>query len=194
LAAGEALGPGLLKGLPEVDVANDTLVMFVRSGDIFTGHPDGSKHYWQPPIRFYLDVMKQRKWARVEIVSEDEENPVIPILKSEGAIWQKRSFAEDVALLTRAKNLIIGRSTFGYFASVVSRDLTELWTAGQPSTRLPPHWDCSLPAGFMKIVTEDQWAATAEQRRALVDRNFACVWKRWENHTADDVRLAGGFG
>ncbi|CAM9796401.1 unnamed protein product [Ectocarpus fasciculatus] len=100
------------------------LVIHVRSGDIFADpvHPA----HGQPPLQFYLRVLHERKWDRVDIVTngytdaEHRINPVIPALESRVAagdlpsnihFHKYRSMAEDLTSLVCADALVTTRST-----------------------------------------------------------------------------------
>ncbi|CAN0018677.1 unnamed protein product, partial [Ectocarpus sp. 12 AP-2014] len=100
------------------------LVIHVRSGDIFVDpvHPA----HGQPPLQFYLRVLLERRWDRVDIVTNGYTdathgiNPVIPALESRVAagdlpanihFHKYRSMAEDLTSLVCADALVPARST-----------------------------------------------------------------------------------
>ncbi|CAM9614550.1 unnamed protein product, partial [Ectocarpus sp. 8 AP-2014] len=96
------------------------LVIHVRSGDIFVDpvHPAHGQ--------FYLRLLRERKWDRVDIVTNGHTdathgmNPVIPALESRVAagdlpanihFHKYRSMAEDLTSLVCADALVPARST-----------------------------------------------------------------------------------
>eukprot|EP01036_Dinobryon_divergens_P022092 gene22092-30327_t len=51
---------------------NSTLVVHIRSGDIFAGNPHPP--YRQPPVLFYQQVFRWRAWDRIVLVTSLEKN------------------------------------------------------------------------------------------------------------------------
>ncbi|CAM9503420.1 unnamed protein product, partial [Ectocarpus fasciculatus] len=116
----EAIAGGNGKGKK----ATANLVIHVRSGDIFV---DPVHHaHGQPPLQFYLRVLHDRTWDRVDIVTNGRTdsahliNPVIPELESRVAagdlpgnihFHKYRSMAEDLTSLVCADALVTARST-----------------------------------------------------------------------------------
>jgi hypothetical protein len=70
----------ILNNLPKLKTHRDDLSMYIRSGDIFiVKNPIIS--YAQPPLCFYENILNQFKFRHVNIISENDLNPVIPHLK-----------------------------------------------------------------------------------------------------------------
>jgi hypothetical protein len=89
-----------------------------------------------------MDVVKRGNWSRVEIVTKDRENPCIWPLVQAGVHFDEYSLTETLALLLRAENLVIGRSTFGIAIALLSPNLRKLYTFNQSSPLIGPHWNC----------------------------------------------------
>jgi hypothetical protein len=98
------------------DVDPQTLVIYLRSGDVFAGN-GGSEWYVQPPVSFYRSVLRRRKWNRVVVVTDHSNatlvNPVLDVLKREWPAIEtaKASLAEDIATLIAASHIVSARST-----------------------------------------------------------------------------------
>ncbi len=110
------------------DPADDEIYIHVRSGDIFreaVPHP----LYGQPPLSFYVKVLKSKPWSHVTLVCEDDRSPVISALRKcieqlgLRCRNQSGSLLEDLGLLLQARNLIIGRGTFIYPVLCLSRNV-----------------------------------------------------------------------
>jgi hypothetical protein len=173
----ETVLPGLNRMLEVPTIANDTLVMWVRAGDAFSGDawPDDSdvvKYYGQPPVSYYLDVMKWAGWGKVEVVASDDKNPVVVVLQKRGAVWERRSMRDDIRQLLAAKNLLIGRGTFGIAVAMLSERVENLWTAEMPSTRFGrPHWNCRVPDSYRAASLSENWAHSPEQLALMMDES-----------------------
>lgn len=95
------------------------LYIHIRAGDIFaksTPHP----LYGQPPLAFYIFVLRTEPWEKVVLVFENRLNPVIDALMAFLASEripceiQSRNLDADAARLLEAENIVIGRGTFVY--------------------------------------------------------------------------------
>lgn len=95
------------------------LYIHIRAGDIFAKaqpHP----LYGQPPLSFYLRILKLERWEKVVLVFENRLNPVIDkilaFLASERIPCeiQSKNLDADTARLLEAENIVIGRGTFVY--------------------------------------------------------------------------------
>eukprot|EP00752_Nemacystus_decipiens_P014352 g12769.t1 len=117
----------------EVEGGGDgTLVLHVRSGDIFDDKV--LAYYGQPPLQFYMQVMQDAKWDRVDVVTngldKDSLNPVIPALQAKLSagelpanvnIHTNRSMDEDLRSMICADGLAMARSTLNTLTGFHSR-------------------------------------------------------------------------
>ncbi|CAM9230507.1 unnamed protein product [Ectocarpus sp. 6 AP-2014] len=105
-----------------------TLVIHIRSGDIFKPEKEGWHGmiwYGQPPLLFYEDVMSSAPWAQVVIISnangeEHQLNPTFEVLEdlaSRGLLQlnvtthRDRPFSQDLRDLICAENLVVADSS-----------------------------------------------------------------------------------
>lgn len=93
-------------------IPNNTLVLHIRSGDIFSGK-NVHHGYGQPPCQYYKDIMKFAKWSKIILIAEDYGNPCVRIIQKEGAKFQINSLHQDLSVLLNAPNIGFSKGTFG---------------------------------------------------------------------------------
>ena len=107
---------------------DDTLVIHIRSGDIFA-HAHNPPHDYVPnPLYYYLNLIEE--YDKIIVVTEpDNHNPIIDELKKiEKVTIQSKSVGEDFATLMRAKNLASsGTGTFAVAAALCSSNLKNFY-------------------------------------------------------------------
>lgn len=116
-----------------VDILSDsTLVLHIRSGDIFS-RTHVNKLYVQNPLSYYHDLINNDKFTEVLIVTDTTEenglNPVIPHLaKNKKVRIQSESVEKDFATLLSAKHLASsGVGTFVLAAAMCSKNITDFY-------------------------------------------------------------------
>jgi hypothetical protein len=102
----------ILNNLPKVETNPNDLYMHIRSGDIF--EMPIKTHYSQPPLCFYQKIMKNYKFRKVFIISENISNPVINILLKEFVIirYNKNQLNYDISYLANSYNIVSSMSSF----------------------------------------------------------------------------------
>lgn len=111
--------------LKENPVDVNTLVLHIRSGDIFT---KPIKTYYQNPINFYKEIL--REYEKVVLVtSHENNNPIVKVLsKIKKITIQSSTLEEDFNLLVNAKNLATsGVGTFPIAAALLSKNLKNIY-------------------------------------------------------------------
>lgn len=113
---------GFLKEFP---VDEDTLILHIRSGDIFT---KPIKTYYQNPINYYTQIIKEYKKV-ILVTSHEKNNPIFKVLsKMKKITVQSASLEEDFNLLVNAKNLATsGVGTFPIAAALLSQNLKNIY-------------------------------------------------------------------
>lgn len=111
---------------------SEILTIHIRSGDIFKAEIPHFK-YGQPPLSFYKKILSKKAWNSVELVYEDDSNPVINALK----IYMQQhgiNFTEyssdlkgDIEILARATSIVIGRGTFIYPIICMSSNIRSVY-------------------------------------------------------------------
>jgi hypothetical protein len=114
-----------LKFLKQVDIDENTIVIHVRSGDVFD---DGHSYYLQNPLNYYLDLISRYDKAII-VSSQPFNNPVIAYLSDNPKVEIQSSTAEeDFNILCNAKNLATsGVGTFAIAAAMCSKKIENLY-------------------------------------------------------------------
>ncbi len=108
--------------------SEDTLVIHIRSGDIFNEHIHPS--YIQPPFEYYRFIIDNNHYRNIIIVTEpDMSNPVIYKLLEhyQNIHIFSRILTQDIAMILGAQNLVIGTGSFAYILSLCSTHLKHLY-------------------------------------------------------------------
>jgi hypothetical protein len=117
----------LVNPAPVID--DDTLVIHIRSGDIF--NPGAHGFYVQPPFAFYKKVIEDFGFKKLYILTEsDMRNPCIHLLQTEYPTVkiQSSSLAEDVSVILQAKHFLCNsHGTFGHMLALLSDKLEHLY-------------------------------------------------------------------
>jgi hypothetical protein len=109
----------LLKKITNINLENldyekykNSLVMHIRSGDIFDIWPH--PRYVPPPLYYYENIINKNKYDEIIIVSENDTNPIINILKNKykNVKFSKRSLLEDINIILSSTNLCLSVGTF----------------------------------------------------------------------------------
>lgn len=167
--ASETLEPELKKAVG----LDDSLVIHVRSGDVFGRSPH--PNYVQPPLWYYRQILREQNWKNIFLVSEDMNNPVIRQMCDDfpGIVFMARSFSLDFAMLRHARNLVGSKSTFSIAAFYFNREVCRFWMPGFPGMK-----SSAFKREFPKIVKVvdcpgyipiGQWRNTGQQRRMMLD-------------------------
>ena len=112
--------------IAELDIDPDTLVIHIRTGDIF--YNDWHSLYSQNPLSYYLKISEDFKNVLV-VTGKEINNPVINLLKRyKKFTFQSSSFVEDFNTLLNAKNLATsGVSGFPLSAALMSQKLENFY-------------------------------------------------------------------
>jgi SAM-dependent methyltransferase len=118
----------LVPYLEDKTIGERTLVIHIRSGDVFS---DLNAHplYVQPPLSYYQKIIEYGNYQDIVVVTEaDRLNPCIDELLSRyHARLQTNSLEEDVNTILTAQHLVIGQGTFGDYLSMMSPNLQKLY-------------------------------------------------------------------
>lgn len=107
---------------------DDTLVIHVRSGDIFAHEHNPPHDYIPNPLCYYLNLIED--YDRVIVVTEpDNYNPIVDELKKIKKVKvQSKSVAEDFSTLLRSKNIASsGTGTFAVAAALCSSNIKNFY-------------------------------------------------------------------
>jgi hypothetical protein len=116
----------ILTFFPIRKIDSDTLILYLRSGDIWTGHWY-STAYAQPPCFFYTHFIQHFKNAEI-ITTSDQINPCVNASIQAGAKFPGWiSGKEDLSRMIYAKNLVLARSSFSRAALYLSPIKKQFW-------------------------------------------------------------------
>ena len=116
----------IINNFPKVNTDPNDLYIYIRSGDIFRiAHPS----YSQPPYCFYENILKEFKFNKINLISENKNNPVInKIIKNFPYVnYSKKSFKYDISYLSNSYNIVGATSTFLYCAIRLNKNLRNIW-------------------------------------------------------------------
>tara|TARA_B100000427_G_C15500748_1_gene591896 strand:+ start:632 stop:1510 length:879 start_codon:yes stop_codon:yes gene_type:complete len=119
-----------LNFLKNIDIDDKTIVIHIRSGDIFAkkdGEIISNVVYIQNPLNYYLNLI-ERYEKTIIVSSQPFNNPVISLLMDHPKVEiQSNSIEEDFNILLNAKNLATsGVGTFAIAAALSSKKLINL--------------------------------------------------------------------
>jgi hypothetical protein len=82
----------------EVQLTDNSLVMFIRQGDVFKHgfNPDVHPAYGQPPFSYYLSAMTHQKWSEIVVVGKNEPVDISPIWSILSMLKNYRAFRAPI--------------------------------------------------------------------------------------------------
>ena len=162
--------------VPRVVVADDTLVIHIRSGDVFDKGVSNPSQYAPNPLYFYTTLLEGFNKAIV-VTEPDSHNPVVQELKRHPKVTvQSLSVAEDFATLLAAKHLAnSGVGTFAVAAALCSHNIENFYCSDLAITE---HLNYNMLVGtdvkvnLMELpnwIRPGEWKNSDEQRRMIID-------------------------
>lgn len=156
-----------------------TLVIHIRSGDIFAHEHNPPHDYVPNPLCYYLSLVEE--YDKVVVVTEpDNYNPIVDILgKIEKVEIQSKSVEEDFSTLMRAKNLASsGTGTFAIAAALCSSNIQNFYCTNlyldehlNPEMLVPIK---SIRVHMMELkdfIKIKEWKNNEEQRKFILEYN-----------------------
>ena len=118
-------------------INNNALVIHIRGGDIFSR---GHYAYIQPPISFYEKIINSKKWEKIYLISEDNKNPCLEILKNKynciSSLDNKErngknnwGFNEDLSIMLGATNFVASKSSLSPLIIQLSKTIKNIYLA-----------------------------------------------------------------
>ena len=119
----------ILNNLPRLKTNSADLYIYIRSGDIFYKVNKYTYNYAQPPLCFYENILNNFKFRDVNIISENNMNPVIPILlkKYSPINFTKHDLKYDIAYLANSYNIVSATSSFLISIIKLNDNIKFLW-------------------------------------------------------------------
>ena len=104
----------VIKGNRLTPLNEDEAVIHIRSGDIFIN--DINVEYYQPPLSWYIHLIKEKNFSKIYLISENRQNPCLNKLLSlfpEKIFYKDNNkLDDDIKLLLAAKHVISSNGTF----------------------------------------------------------------------------------
>ena len=161
--------------IPKISLPQETLVIHIRSGDVFAEGMD-FYNFIPNPYVYYLKLINL--YDEVLIVTEkDKNNPVINKLKDNPKVTiQSKSVKEDFSTLLGAKNLATsGTSTFPIAASLCSLNLENLYCSENMEKTAINYKMISDPrvnvyvCKFNNYIKKGSWKNNSKQKAFILD-------------------------
>lgn len=168
------------KYLHNMSIPDDTLVIHLRSGDVF--YQKVPSLLGQPPCNYYRDVIHSKNWSKVIILSETNGNPCVNILCQEiGKKFEPHDLKTDLSILLNAPNLVLSKGTFGFAIIALSVKLKNIYMFNVSSSRIPNHFNCIPTDNYYLSILKD-WKNTISQKKMMISSHC----EKWEFITKGD--------
>jgi hypothetical protein len=177
--------PPLLKNITASPAASkyhpDSLIIHIRSGDIYRTWPPPHSHYSPPPLAYYTRVIDEHQsrhssgGGSIVIVTEvDNMSPLVDALLKiypEGTITlQAGTLEEDVAVVLAARHLVTSQGTFAYGLAYASEQLETMYTFNKIlDARALRDIDLVRYTAVLPPEFAYEWTASSEQIQYLLD-------------------------
>tara|TARA_A100001011_G_C14109839_1_gene756499 strand:+ start:87 stop:890 length:804 start_codon:yes stop_codon:yes gene_type:complete len=161
----------------------DTIVIHVRSGDLFAVEHNPPHDYIPNPLIYYKNLIESHEKAIV-VTENDNYNPIIPELKKyDNTTVQSSTVARDFATLMRAKNLASsGAGTFAVAAALCSSNIKNFYCSNIYLTEhLNPEMLIAsginvLMMKFKGYLESKSWKNDEEQRKFILEYFNESIW------------------
>ena len=142
-------------------LSTDTVVIHIRSGDVFREHPH--RGYVPPPLTYYVHLLNKHKFNKIILVCEDKINPVVDELLNlyPNAIYNTNSLEEDIKTILGATNIIYGIGTFIPTLTTISCNSLNLYHVSLYEKELQKYY-----------LTMKPWKNTELQRNNMLEYKF----------------------
>ena len=158
-----------------IDTENEdnNLYIHIRSGDIFSQN-GGHSYYVQPPLNYYKNIILEKKWEKIFIIYEDDKNPCVNSLKKlkkDNIYFISSTLENDLKILSRSKNLVIGFGTFGLIIYFLAKNIDSLYLPKYVLEEMPQgDWGININIidlpNYIKCGT---WKNTKEQQNIMLN-------------------------
>jgi hypothetical protein len=154
----------------------DTLVIHIRSGDIFAHEHNPPHDYVPNPLVYYLNLIEE--YEKVIVVTEpDNYNPIIDELRKNNKVTiQSSNVSDDFSTLLRAKNLASsGVGTFAVAAALCSNNIKKFYCTNlYLDEHLNPEmlYETDISVYMMELndyINLKEWKNNEEQRKFILE-------------------------
>lgn len=145
----------------------------IRGGVTMTGK--GHSLYTQPPLVYYEKYIEKYIEKQITIVYEDNNNPVLRVLKSKypQINFQSKSMKEDLITLSSSKIMIGSTSTFWILAFIISDCTEKVIFPDYISWISLEDWGVeSEKNSFPNYIEPGGWKNSPEQRNLMLEYKY----------------------
>ena len=168
------IGPQL--DVPTTEIPDDTIVIHIRSGDIFDKNISNPCNYIPNPLYFYTSLIEEFNKAIV-VTEGDNHNPILDELRKNPKVTiQSKSVAEDFGTLLSAKHLAnSGVGTFGIAAALCSNNIDTFYCT---DVSMSEHLNYNMLLGtdvtvslmpLDNYINVGEWTNSDEQRKFILE-------------------------
>ena len=150
----------------------NTLLIHIRSGDIFKSNPNSK--YIQNPLSYFEKTI--RSYSNSIVLCEDFENPIIQKLSNNPKVKiQSLSLQHTIATMLAAQNICFsGYGTFGPVCAMLSKHIKKIHITNIVNLNNEWHFNDNIEIVhdticLEKYIPPNSWKNTQEQRKLMVD-------------------------
>lgn len=163
--------PNLIE-IPYFNISDNTLVIHIRSGDIFSNNPHNK--YIQNPLNYFLSIIDN--FQETIVLCEDDKNPVIDYLKKIKSVRvEHNDFLTDMSILLSTKNLCLsGVGTFGPICAMLSNHIKNLFITN--IVNIDNQWifnnNINVQYAYINLdryIKPNSWKNTESQRLLMIN-------------------------
>ena len=162
--------------VPKIDVPDDTIVIHIRSGDVFNKLYQAPEQYAPNPLSYYTKLIESFERAIV-VTEQDQWNPIVRELAWNPKVTiQRGTVEEDFGTLIGAKHVAnSGVGTFAVAAALCSKKITNFYCT---DLAISEHlnYKMLLDSGvrvhqmhLTNYLLPGEWRNTNEQRQFILD-------------------------
>jgi hypothetical protein len=163
----------IFKVLKKITFNKNDLFIHIRAGDIFGFNPHS--YYVQPPLSYYQNIIKSKKWHKIFVVFQDDSNPVVNELKkNEKITFLSNDLYTDLSILTNSNNLVLGFGTFGLLIYCMNTKLKRIYIPKYSIDELPKGSWGDTKINIIQLpnyIKCGEWRNTPEQRKLMLKYN-----------------------
>lgn len=170
----------------QLTIPATTLVVHIRSGDIFSEEGGVNSGYGQPPLAYYQEAISHYQPDSVILVYEDDCNPVVAALSDylaqmsvEYSIQSSSVLRDDVGVLVKSSALVVSNGTFAGGVVAFNPCLETIYTFQRPfRPHFMPKYESRSVKNFVVVdqrgayreaILNNNWANSPEQRRMMIE-------------------------
>jgi hypothetical protein len=163
-----------------IDLPDDTVVMHIRSGDIFSRRDyycPVVSNYLQNPLSYYTKISKG--YNRVIVLTEDYNNPIISELQKNDKFEIKiLDITQTIEFMLSAKNIVTsGVSSFAIACVLLSNKIKKVYCSNLVVEEILNQKDLQDTEVEIEIINIDvdryiqwnNWLNTEEQRKLMIE-------------------------